>query len=168
MWQRLLKKSLIFGIPFGLLLGLYLGRRFDVHTGWQGGIAGGLLFGLLIGSFSEVRHTQLQIHDQLFEGENVLLHSPANHFGKHERSGQLILTPTRLIFRFYTAQLHPETLEMELATIQQVRPIMLLGFIPYGLSVKTDKKILHYFAVHKRNTWVKQIEKQRKALQDAG
>lgn len=158
-WLRI---TLALGLPFALLFGGYLAWRFDWSTGLQFGSLGGLLLGLLVASFSTAQQSLLKQTGTTYEDETILKQAAAQHMAQGQRSGLLLLTPTRLVFRSYGTRGKAQNLEIALHTIKTITPVMLLGFIPHGISLSFHaKQDPVYFAVHKRQQWLKAIQKQQ-------
>ena len=162
LFKTLLRITLMLGLPLALLLGAYLTWRFDLRTGLQFGSLGGLLLDLLVASFASAQRNLLKQAGTTYEDETIIKQAAAQHMAQGERSGLLLLTPTRLVFRSYGTRGKAQTLEIPLQAIKTTAPVMLLGFIPHGISLSFyDKQNPVYFAVHKRQKWLKAIQQQQ-------
>ena len=165
--RRLVKNSILYGLPFGIFMGLYFHWFYGPGSGIFGGVFSGILFGVAMAVFAGLQRKRMQSIEATFEGETLICQGPANHFRKAEgRGGWLYLTSTRLAFRSHGKNIQNQPVDIDTREILEVRPTRLLGFIPTGLSVfrKTGGK--ESFVVSKRKEWNRQISGQIKAVQD--
>lgn len=104
----------------------------------------------------------MESKDDSFEGEDVLLQGPANHFLKKEgRGGWLTLTQSRLAFRSHGKNIQNAPLDVFLEDIDSVSKSSTLGIIPNGLRVVTLAGKVESFVVSNRKHWVNLIEKAK-------
>lgn len=161
MINRLIKTSLLTGVPFGLFMGLFFMVLHGILIGLISGITCGVLFGLIIAGFVEFQRKRMSSKDGKFEGEIVLFEDGANHFLNGEgRGGWLTLTPSRLAFRSHGLNTNNQAIDINITEIVEIIPTQTAGLIPNGLGVvlKTGQK--ESFVVNNRRKWLSVISQQ--------
>ncbi|MEM8529687.1 MAG: hypothetical protein AAGF95_02535 [Chloroflexota bacterium] len=158
MIQRFIITLLFTGVPFGLFMGLFFTLQYGFSLGLWLGLISGVLFGLAMSIFVEVQHRRMASPNGVFNGEEIFLQGPANHFMNGEgRGGWLTLTPTRLVFRGHGMNIQNNDVTIGLAEIESARPVTTLGIIPNGLEIVRKNGRHERFVVRGRRRWIAYI-----------
>jgi len=161
MIKRLIKATILSGIPFGIFMGLFFTWRYGIDFGIPGGIGSGVLFGLAIAAFVERQRKKMESNDNTFEGEKIIHQGPANHFLNGEgRGGWLTLTSSLLAFRSHGSNVQNQPYELNVNEIINAVPVLTLHIIPNGLRISTKKGDEPLFVVSKRKQWAALINQQ--------
>ena len=80
---------------------------------------------------------------------------PANHFvGVEGVGGKLVLTDRRVVFRSHGFNIQVHALELPLASIASVTPVMTLGLVDNGLLFRMTDGHVERFVVGGRQEWL--------------
>jgi hypothetical protein len=164
MFARMIKTTLLAGIPFGLFMGLLASLMLGIFIGIFLAVICGVLFGLAIAIFLELMRKNLESKETHFEGEKIIHQGSANHFqGIEGRGGWLILTSNRLIFKSHGMNIQNQPLSLEMQNIANVSVVNTAGIIPNGLLITKKDGSKEQFVVSGRQSWVKYISPQLSA-----
>ena len=116
-------------------------------------------------AFIELRRYQLTPKSKDFEGELILLDASADlqvsrDWRGRQRSGWLILTPTRLVFRFLNQRLKFERRDMLLDDIKQFNERWASNFVK-GIWIQGHHEEDDLYAIKNPEEWVKQLNQVR-------
>jgi hypothetical protein len=122
------------------------------------GLGTGAFFGIGMAAATAAFQKRLERDPPVFDREEVLLQSPANHFrGVEGVGGWLMLTDQRLVFQPHSLNVQKAEWSVPLSELIRVEPRRTLGILPNGLRAVTTAGE-ERFVVEDRTPWLREVE----------